>query len=143
MARRILLATALVAPLVAGTALAAPAGADPLHAKDSLQLQVSCANGRTYLVVSNGNGNWTPAHDLSSTSTLIPLAFGEQTFTVTDPSGTVVDQETQPPSAKGASADASRSTQTTCTFSGSQTDPASGYTFSISGTVLGFVTPLG
>lgn len=134
-------AVALAAPILVG-ALAAPALADPVNTKESLALNVVCDNGATSMVVSNGNGNWTPAHDLGSTATLIPLAFGEQTFTVTDQSGSVVDQETTPASAKGMSASTERATRTMCSFSGGATDPESGYSFSISGTVEAFVTPV-
>lgn len=142
-ARRVLAASAIIVTTFGGLlALARPASADPINAKDSLVVTVMCANGNTYSVVTNGNGNFTPAHDVNSTAMLIPLWFGEQTFTLTDPNGVVVDQETVPASAKGSSASApNRATQTACTFSGSQTDPSSGFTFTIAGSVVGFVTP--
>lgn len=142
-ARRIAAAlTLLVASFGGLMALAQPASADPLNAKNSFVLEVACDNGHSYTVVSNGNGNFTPVHDLNSTATLIPVSFGDQTFTLTDPNGVVVDQETAPAAAKGSSASAAnRATETACTFSGSQTDPGSGYTFTIAGSVVGFVTP--
>lgn len=140
--RRILAASTLLAASAGGLlATAQSAQADPTNAKNSLVLTVVCDNGHSYQAVTNGNGHFTPAHDLASTATLVPLSFGEQTFTVTDQNGMVVDQQTLPPSAKGNSADApNRATQTMCTFSGSQTSPG-GFTFSIDGSVLGFVTP--
>jgi hypothetical protein len=89
----------------------------------------------------NGSGSWTPAHDLDSTTILVPLAFGELVFTVTDANGNVIEQDTTPPSTKGAgTSNGTRATKTSCMFSGSQTDPA-GNTFTITGSVTGFVTP--
>lgn len=142
-ARRILAALTLpAASLGCLLAVTQHASADPTNAKNAILLTVACTNGNTYTAATNGNGNFTPAHDVNSTATLIPLWFGEQTFTVTDPNGVVVDQETAPASAKGDSASAAnRATETACTFSGSQTDPSSGFTFTIAGSVVGFVTP--
>ena len=88
--------TLLVATFGSLLALAGPASADPINAKGGIELTVTCADGHSYTVVSNGNGHFTPAHDINSTATLIPLWFGEQMFTVTDPNGVVVDQETAP-----------------------------------------------
>lgn len=116
------------------------AHADPANAKNVFPIQVACDNGHTYNVVANGNGQFTPAHDLDSNAVLIPVAFGETTFTVTDSSGTVVATETQPPVSKGSSASNPAAT-TSCSFSGSAVDPETGDTFAISGTVVGFVTP--
>ncbi|HEY3530605.1 MAG TPA: hypothetical protein VGK78_15775 [Nocardioides sp.] len=132
--------TGAAAATILGLSTWAPAQADPAGARDSLQLQVTCDNGQTYDVVTNGNGAWTPAHDLNSTAVLIPVAFGEQTFSVYDPDGNLIDQETVPASAKtGASAHNGHAT-VNCSFAGSTTAP-DGSTFMISGTVTGFVTP--
>ena len=130
---RILLASAAVLPLAAFAAL--PASAAPARAG---AVTVQCG-ATTYQTWVNGNGQFTPAHDLASTSTLIPLAFGPTTFTVTDPNGVVVDSGTDPAAAKGSSAHAAGAQW--CTFSLSGTDEA-GFTFSLTGDVLGKVTPV-
>lgn len=131
--------TGAAAVALMGLGAAAPAQADPIHARDSLFIQVFCDNGQTYGAVTNGNGAWTPAHDLSSTTMLIPVAFGEQTFTVTDPDGNVVDQETSPPTAKTGAATHNKNATLSCDFAGSLTGP-DGFTFSIEGSVQGFAT---
>jgi hypothetical protein len=128
------------AAAVLGLATWAPAQADPVHAKNALPLQVWCDNGQSYVAVANGNGNWTPAHDLSSNAILVPVSFGEQTITITDPSGTIVDQETIPPSAKPGASMHNKNATTSCQFAASVTAP-DGSTFSIMGSVVGFVTP--
>jgi hypothetical protein len=130
---RILLASAAVLPLAALAAL--PASAAPARAG---AVTVQCG-ATTYQTWVNGNGQFTPAHDLASTSTLIPLAFGPITFTVTDPNGVVVESGTDPAAAKGSSAHAAGGQW--CTFSITGTDEA-GFTFSATGDVLGMVTPL-
>jgi hypothetical protein len=131
---RILLTSAAALPLLAIAAL--PASAAPARAG---AVTVQCG-ATTYQTWSNGNGQFTPVHDLASTSTLIPLAFGPTTFTVTDPNGVVVDSGTDPAAAKGSSAHATGAQW--CTFSLSGTDE-NGFTFSVTGDVLGMVTPLG
>jgi secreted PhoX family phosphatase len=135
---RVMLGAATAAVL--GVSTIAPAQADPSGAKNALPLQISCDNGQSYDAVANGNGAWTPAHDLNSSSILVPVSFGTVTVTIRDPQGNIVDQETQPPSAKpGASAN-NRHATTNCEFVGTATAP-DGSTFTIEGTVVGFVTP--
>lgn len=130
---RILLAATVALPLAALSAL--PASAAPAQA---LPVTVQCG-GATYQTWANGNGQFTPVHDLGSTSMLIPLAFGASTFTVTDPGGVVVDSGTEEGAAKGQSAHAAGAQW--CTYQLSVTDEL-GFTFSVSGDVLGMVTPL-
>jgi len=141
--RRILAVPAAVIALLAALfATAQVASADPINAPGAIPISVACNNGHVYSVVVNGNGSWTPAHDVNGTTTLIPLAFGEQVLTETDANGNVIEQTTTPPSSKGAgTSNGTRATKTSCTFSGSQTDPESGHTFTITGSVTGFVTP--
>lgn len=140
--RRVVVASALVAaPLVAALATAQTAGADPLQAKNNLVITVVCPDGVTYTAVTNGNGHWTPAHDLNSTSTLVPLIFGDQTLTITDQNGNVLQQQTTPARVKGNASNHDRGTQAACSFSGGSTDPGTGYTVTLVGTVLGVVTP--
>ena len=130
----------LAAPLVAAIATAAlaagPASADPVNSR-TLPITIDCGEAGTYQAVANGNGQFTPAHDVNSTSVLIPVAFGPATFTLTDADGNIVDQETDPGDAKGSASPAGR-TLVDCsyTFSGSQ----DGYTFSGTGTVTGFIS---
>ncbi len=133
------LAFGAAATAVLGLGTVTTAHADPVNAKNAFPITITCDNGSTYEAVANGNGAWTPAHDLGSTSVLVPLAFGEQTFTVYDPQGNIVDQETAPPSAKGAAGHNPNGT-TSCDYYGSMTAP-DGSTFTIQGSVLGFVTP--
>ncbi len=117
-------------------AVAAPAGADP---KGGDTFPLVCDDGNTYTVTTNGNGEFTPAHDVNSTSMLIPLSFGEFQGTVTYPDGTT-EQITEPGISKGQSGKNAKNT-VTCTFSFSGTED--GVTFSATGTVVGFVTPRG
>lgn len=125
---------------VAGLLLGAPgvASADPGGADESFPLV--CDNGVTYRVVVNGNGEFTPAHDVDSNSTLVPTAFGGFVGVVLDPNGTVVDTINEPGSTKGQSSKQRRTT-TSCTFHVEETD-AAGFTFVADGSVTGFVTPL-
>jgi hypothetical protein len=132
--------TAAAGAAVLGLGAWAPAHADPVHAKNSLPITIVCDNGQSYSAITNGSGAWTPAHDLASTAMLIPVSFGEITFTVTAPDGTVLDQETQPPTAKAGASAHNRHAATSCSFSGSASAP-DGTTFTIEGTVTGFVTP--
>jgi hypothetical protein len=108
------------------------AGADPTHAKNSLTLNAVC-NGTPYQVVTNGNGEFTPAHVIGSTQTFVPYAF-DLTFTFTPPGGPT--QTNPDTSAKGGPHKGAM----TCTipfqsFSGPQG------TFTIAGSVTGFLTP--
>jgi hypothetical protein len=134
---RVALAAMAAAALGLGAATAAQA--DPANAKNSLPITITCDNGTTYHAVTNGNGHWTPAHDLNSQTTLVPLSFGTQTFTVLDPAGNVVDQESTPPVAKTA-VDSNKNATISCTFTGSMTQP-DGSMFVLTGSVVGFATP--
>ena len=136
--RRVTFAT-MAAGVLTITTLGA-AQADPTNARDALPITIDCDNGQSYTAVVNGSGAWTPAHDLNSTAMLIPVAFGEQTFTVTDSDGNVIDQETIPPTAKTGAIAHNRNATTSCSFTGGATAP-DGTTFTISGDVTGFVTP--
>jgi hypothetical protein len=135
-------AVVLAAGTLATLGLAAPAVADPGDASNPIVLV--CDNGHTYNATVAGNGAFTPAHDLGSNSILVPTAFGEIHGTVTSTSGTVLAEFTDPPTTKGSS-EKPRATSTTCTFSLSLTgfDEEFGQviTFSLTGSVTGFVTP--
>lgn len=129
--------------LAAGALIAAPAQADP---KGEV-FDVVCDNGNTYPIVVNGNGEFTPGLDTSSTTVLVPTSFSGFTFVVTNEAGEVVFFEEDPTtSTKGSSAKKQRATTTTCSFSASETfeDPELGegvLTGTFSGVVSGFVTP--
>ncbi len=136
----------LVMPVavLAVVAATAPAGADPVNAPEATRVPITCDNGHTYDAVVNGNGDFTPAHDVNSNAILVPLSFGEFNGTVTDADGNVVDSFTDPASAKGKASKKQRKTQTTCSYTFGETfeDPELGtLTFSGTGTVVGFVTP--
>jgi hypothetical protein len=128
------------AAAILGLATWAPAHADPSNARDALPITIDCDNGQSYTAVANGSGAWTPAHDLNSTAMLIPVSFGEVTFTVYDPDGNIVDQEIQPPMAKAGASAHNKHAATNCSFSGGATFP-DGSMFTIVGSVTGFVTP--
>jgi hypothetical protein len=118
-----------------------PSTADPSGPDPAFPLV--CDNGQTYSVVTSGNGDFTPAHDVESTKMLIPVEFGEFHFTVRDSTGAVIDEETEPPATKGQSSKSGRTT-TTCTFSFDEffEDPDLG-TLHVEGggSVTVFVTP--
>jgi hypothetical protein len=136
----------LAATCIVGTAglLAGPALAAPTNAKNAFHGTAMCDNGQSYaFVVNNANGQgqgaqnngqnqaeWAPAH-LSSGQVFHPTAF-DVTFTFTPAEG---------PSQSFTNTDV-RKNQTgdvTCNLSGSQTD-AQGNTFSIGGSVTGFIS---
>jgi hypothetical protein len=124
-------------------AVAAPATADPTHGENGEPFTIVCDNGHSYEAVGNGNGDFTPAHDLNSNTVLVPTSFGEFHGTVTDEQGTVIEEFTEEAGAKGNST-RNRKTSTSCTFSfhGTFDDPDLGLvTFDGTGSVVGFVTP--
>jgi hypothetical protein len=131
MKRRLLMAAAC---LTFATAVMVPAAAaDPSHAKSATQIRATC-NGQPVLVVVNGNGEFTPAHVVGSTSVFIPTAFN-LTFTFTPTGGTPM------PETDTSSKAAPITPTITCTiplqtlFSGPEGMAT------IQGTVTGFFTP--
>jgi hypothetical protein len=130
--KRRLLVFAVCGALTA-VAIAPTAGADPTQAKNSMQIEAVCPGAAPYTVVVNGNGEFTPAHLLGSTAVFIPTAF-DTTFTFTPVGGsTEMDHDT--------SAKAAPITNTiTCTIP-FQSFPSPFGTFTIEGTVTGFLTP--
>lgn len=118
--------TAACVAVLAALLIAATAAADPVNAKNAAILTGSC-DGTPVEVVTNGNGEWTPAHVLGSTTVLIPEAF-DMTFTSTFDGSTDVETDT---SSKALHGDV-----VACTFAAEDnlfTFP--GGSFSISGTV--------
>jgi hypothetical protein len=123
----------LVAAGVLAAALIAPsAGADPTNAKNSQLIHAVCGTD-TFDVVVNGNGEFTPAHVIGSTSVFVPTAF-DVTFTFTPTGGsTMTETDT---SAKAAPI----KNTITCAIP-FQSFPSPVGTFTIEGSVTGFLTP--
>jgi hypothetical protein len=129
--KRRLLVFAVCGALTA-VAIAPTAGADPVQAKNSMQIEAVCPGAAPYMVLVNGNGEFTPAHLLGSTAVFIPTAF-DTIFTFTPLGGTTeMNHDT---SAKAAPI---RNTITWIPF---QRFPSPVGTFTIEGTVTGFLTP--
>lgn len=135
--------TAVLAAGLLGLVVAAGASADPTGSKNSFTAWARCDNGMSVpIVVNNANGQgagsqnnitaeWAPAHVIGSTLVFHPTVF-DLTFTFTPAGGSpesFLQQASRQPG----------KTQTTCSLTGSQTDPA-GDTFSLSGTVAGWLS---
>ncbi|MEO6711919.1 MAG: hypothetical protein ABIM89_00650, partial [Mycobacteriales bacterium] len=128
------------AAMLGGTGTAA---ADPANSPRSMTIPIVCTDGHSYLIVVNGNGDFSPGHDVASNATLVPTAFGPFHGVVTDDAGNVIDEFTDPATSKGNST-RTRATSIACTFSFSATftDPVLGVLhFNGEGSVVGFVTP--
>jgi len=124
---------ALIASCVfAGAVLIPSAGADPIHAKNAMRIQAMCGT-KTLSVVTNGNGVFTPAHIIGSTAVFVPISFN-LTFTFTPNGGTTTTDHNT--AAKSAPL---RNTMT-CTIP-FQSFPSPQGTFTIQGSVTGFMTP--
>lgn len=134
----------LTCALTAG--LAGPVAADPVGAKNGEILPLNCG-GTIYDIALNGNGEFTPGHDVDSNTVLIPVAFGTFTFVVRDAAGVILATETEDGATKGQSA--KKGGFTTCTFTFSFTNTSTttqdgvppGGTVSGTGTVMARVTP--
>ena len=129
--KRRLLALVIGCAFAAAT-IASTAAADPIKAKGALQFQVVCGS-QTLTVVVNGNGEFTPGHIVGSTAVFIPTSFNI-TFTFT-PTGGATMTETD----TAAKAAPLRNT-ITCTIPFQSFSFPEG-TFTIQGTVTGFLTP--
>ena len=110
------------------------ASADPTNAKNS-QLITAMCGGQQVQVSVNGNGVFTPAHVIGSTSVFVPTAF-DLTFSFT-PTGGTTDSETD----TSAKNNQSKPTVTCDIPEALNTFTAPEGTFSVSGTVTGFFTP--
>jgi predicted secreted Zn-dependent protease len=130
MKRRVLVAACLV--LVAAVSVPV-AGADPVNAKGATHVRAICGS-QTIDVVVNGQGEFTPAHDIASTSVFIPTAFN-LTFTFT-PTGGSPEAETD----TSAKAGPGKGT-VTCTIPLQTLFAGPEGTATIQGTVTGFWTP--
>jgi hypothetical protein len=126
---RALLATAACC----ACAIAAPvASADP--SKGGL-INATCS-GQSVTVAVNGNGEFTPAHNVANTSVFIPTAF-DLTFTFTPTGG-----EPQPETDTSAKAAPIKNT-VMCTIPLQTLFAGPAGTQTIEGTVTGFWTPRG
>lgn len=124
--------------------VAGAASADPTGSKGAFDAWAACDNGMSVpIVVNSANGQgagqqdantaeWTPAHVVGNSLVFHPTLF-DLTFTFT-PAGGAPSQSFYQQDARQTG-----KTQTTCTLTGSQSDPA-GDTFSISGTVSGWLS---
>jgi hypothetical protein len=122
----------MIAAVGAGTA-----SADPVNAKNRLPITLDCG-GDPLSAVTNGNGGWTPAHDVNGTGVFIPIEFGAQEGVFTDPDGNEFpfsDTELFP---KG-SANPKGRTILDCTFIVDTTFP-DGSSLFVEGAVTGFFT---
>lgn len=68
-------------------ALAQSAAADPVNAKDAGFFTAVCGSTQVHVVV-NGNGDFTPAHDLNSTAVFVPTSI-DLTFAFTPTGGSM------------------------------------------------------
>jgi hypothetical protein len=123
--------TALTAAILGLAVFAPGASADPLGAKSSLVIPATC-DGQSAQAVVNGNGEFTPAHVLGSTSVFIPEAF-DTTFELT-PTGGATQTEIDTSSKSHL-----HGALVTCSFD--VTFPVPGGTAHLSGSVVGFFTP--
>ncbi len=103
-------------------------------------IPVTCGTA-TYMIVINGQGQFTPGHIIGTTGNLIPQAFVFN-ITISDAQGNVIDSDTETV-AKGGQRRGLQDDLTTCTFRQSFSDPETGMTFTVVGTVTGFITPRG
>ena len=117
---------------IGALALVQGAMADPVNAKNGLVFPASCDNGQSYQVSVNGNGEFTPAHILGSTSIFVPEAFNI-TFAFT-PTGGPTESETDTSAKHNVHGDV-----TTCSIDFTQTFPEG--SIHLFGTVTGFFTP--
>ena len=131
--------TGVVAASVIGLIAWAPAQADPGHAKHALSLQIGCDNGHAYAAVTNGKGHFPPAHDVSSTAVLVPVAISEGLVTVLDKNLDVVDQWTTPAASKPGILKHHKKSLTTCDVIGFQPRP-DGTTLTVQESMLAFVS---
>lgn len=110
------------------------ASADPTNAKNSLTVTAICG-GEQLMVATNGNGEFTPAHVIGSTSVFVPTAF-DLTFSFT-PTGGTTESDTD----TSAKQNQSNGTVTCDIPAALNTFTSPEGTFSLSGTVTGFLTP--
>jgi hypothetical protein len=124
----------LVLVAAALAVLAQTASADPTNAKNSQVVTVNCGSQQLHVSV-NGNGEFTPAHVIGDTAVFIPTALN-LTFSFT-PTGGTTESETD----TSAKHNQAKGTVTCDIPEALNTFTSPEGTFSLSGTVSGFVTP--
>ncbi len=90
---------------------ATTAGADP---KGEV-VELHCG-GAHYTVVTAGNGEFTPAHDVRSNRVFIPVAFGDFTGTITDLTANTTETFTEEGPIRKGNAKARGRTLMECTY---------------------------
>lgn len=134
--RRKLSVIAAGAAVVGGVIVGPLVGA--AHADHGQTIPLTCG-GTTYLVTTNGNGDWTPARDQASTKVFHPTSFGQFTGTFTPSDGSPPQTVTEPPSQFQAQPQTHNNHDTvSCTFT--FTDQGPDGTFQGSGSVVGWVS---
>jgi hypothetical protein len=128
--RALLLALVTLAFVV----FAQAASADPTNAKTSLTVTTICDSQQVVVSV-NGNGHFTAAHVIGSTSVFVPTAF-DLTFSFT-PTGGTTESETD----MSAKQNQARGTVTCDVPAALNTFTSPEGTFTLSGTVTGSFTP--
>jgi hypothetical protein len=133
------LATALAIAAIAAALTAGTATAAPTKAPNATPIAIDCGPAGTFEAITNGNGEFTPAHDLDSHRVLIPTSIGPTTFVGKDAEGNVVFEETDPTvRTKGHAAPRGR-TLLNCTFT--LTFPLEeGGTATVTGSATGFLS---
>jgi hypothetical protein len=109
------------------------ASADPINAKGAPQIQAICG-AQPVTVVVNGNGEFSSAHLLGSTSEFIPTAF-DLTFTFTPTGGSPMSETDTSSKAAPISGTITCTIPLQTLFSGPEGSAT------IQGTVTGFLTP--
>ena len=126
---------------------ATSAGAAPPE-RDVVSLE--CDNGRSYEVVVNGNGSFTPGRIVGQTGVIVPVEFGAFEFEAVLPDGSTVGDFLEEGESKGGGNVVKRSPRPTVTCTFSQTfvlpeadeefDLPAGTEVRFSGSVTGFLT---
>ena len=129
-----------------GLALVATTGVAGAAGPQGETFELDCDNGETYEVWSGGNGEFTPAHDVDSHTTIIPVAFGPFHGEVRNPSGGLEQEFDDPAVDKGQSA-RGVTDPVECTFvvtevsDGSDPEFPAGFTFTGEGSATVRVVP--
>jgi len=133
------LATSLALALAGAALSTGAAGAAPVNAPNATPITIDCGPAGTFEAISNGNGEFTPAHDLNSHHVLIPVSLGPTTFTVRDAEGNVVSEETDTTVTSKGQARPHGRTLLDCSFTLTFPGEAGG-TNTVTGSAIGFIS---
>ncbi|MFZ5869607.1 MAG: hypothetical protein ACOYXW_03610 [Actinomycetota bacterium] len=138
-----------VIAVLAGALVLSGASAATAAPPEREVIPLVCDNGETLDVVVNGMGEFTPGRVVGSNQVLVPISFGDFTFTAVPPGGGPVT-DTFPGSSKGGGNVEARNPRETitCTFEETFTleedDPElglpAGTVVTFSGSVTGYLT---